>query len=123
MLQVCVSGFCKLWGISLTKHLHVSVGDYLTIPHTLYQLYFKSNTITILRMLIVCAMVALCPGLVFLLRSKISIVFCPVFQVLMQRVMKRRPLRKRLGPCGYHISNAGNLLFFIEDTSAMKDEF
>ena len=47
--------------------------------------------------------------------------FCPVFQVLMQRVMKRRPLRKRLGPCGYHISN-GNLLFFIENTSAMKDE-
>ena len=30
-------------------------------------------------------------------------------------------MRTRLGPCGYHISN-GNLFFFIEDTSAMKDE-
>ena len=31
--------FCKLWGFSLTKHLHVSASDYLTTPYTLYQLY------------------------------------------------------------------------------------
>ena len=38
-----------MWGISLTKHLHVSVGDYLTIPHTLYQLYLKSKSCCIGR--------------------------------------------------------------------------
>ena len=31
--------FCKLWGFSLTKHLHVSASVYLTAPYTLYQLY------------------------------------------------------------------------------------
>ena len=28
-----------MWGISLTKHSHVSASFYLTIPYTLYQLY------------------------------------------------------------------------------------
>ena len=31
--------FCKLWGFSLTKHLHVSASFYLTTPYTLYRLY------------------------------------------------------------------------------------
>ena len=26
--------FCKLWGFSLTKHLHVSASDYLTTPYS-----------------------------------------------------------------------------------------
>ena len=35
--------FCKLWGFSLTKHLHVSASFYLTTPYTLYQLYAEQH--------------------------------------------------------------------------------